>query len=581
MNNLMKYKRCHTPNFTPHYYNLDLPVSATQEDVEQAHLRLLQLLHPDNLRGPEQNSSAETAIQLINEAYEVLRDDEKRFYHLMVCEKTFGCRFKFDYRPRFGVDFWDRQWAKKHLEIDSFAPKPWPWDYDTLSTEIMCPTRKNDGFQFCTATWVNVAHILVDNLLPYSVSDNIWRRVETWRSGNPGNETIKDVCLDFQRGCDNFKVLVEKREAYIPWSQIPANTDWPTLGKRCSLFCVDILTVPFSIFCTTLILLTLISLQTVKKHGRRRRRRVFRPPSARASRASTYRTIDGDISQSQNQSHTRVLRQQSSFNPSERDYYADEEAEATPLYRLRKPRKYSVKEVSDRYTNPSDKSASTEYPSVITRQSRATNSATTNPTINPQPARHKIPKIPQPPSPSPSPSLNPSTSTSSSTQSSSTQPSNLKAQRPSSPANASQFFSLNASEKHYYYPNNDLPLRERRNTSTSFPPTRQRYVHYEDDKDWADDERTPRLCLALTATGKQCSRRVSMVAPLSGTTVEALVSPLCFQHRHVRKWVRGAHGRDPPVEESLSSAVEGDELPEEESRRRLVQFFDEDEDDEY
>ncbi|THV45616.1 hypothetical protein BGAL_0468g00040 [Botrytis galanthina] len=578
MNNLVKYKECHTPNFTPHYYNLDLPVSATQEDIEQAHLRLLQLVHPDNLRGPEQNSSAETAIQLINEAYEVLRDDEKRFYYLMVCERTFGCRFKSDYRPRFGVDFWNSRWIGKHHEIDSFAPKPWPWNYDTLSTELMCPAGKNDGFQFCTATWVNVAHILVDNLLPYSVSDSIWRRVETWRSGNPSNETIKDVYLDFQRGCDNFKVLVEKREAYIPWSQIPANTDWPTLGKRCSLFCVDILTVPFSIFCTILIILTLINLRTFKKQKRKQRRRVFRPPSARSSRPLTYRKIDGDVSQSQNQSHSRVSRRQSSFYPSERDYYADEEA--TPLYRLEKPRKYSVKEVSNRYTNPSDKSESTRYPRAITTQRRATNSAITNPTVIPPPTRHKILKMPQPPTPSPSPSPNPSSSTSSSSQSSSTQSSNPKVQRPSSPANASQFFSLNPSEKHYYYPNNDLPLRERRNTSTSFPPTRQRYVHYEDEKDWADDEHTPRLCMALTATGKQCSRRVSLVTPLSGSTVEALVSPLCFQHRHVRKWVRGAHERGSPVEESLSS-VERDRLPEEESRRPLVRFLDEDEDDEY
>ncbi|TGO45473.1 hypothetical protein BOTNAR_0663g00010 [Botryotinia narcissicola] len=372
---------------------------------------------------------------------------------------------------------------------------------------------------------------------------------------------------------------LKKREAYIPWSQIPANTDWPILGKRCSLFCVDILTVPFSIFCAILVLLTWVSLQTVKKRERRRRRRVFRAPSARSGRASTYRTIDGDIIQSQNQSHARVSRQLSSFYPSERDYYADEEA--TPLYRLGKLRQYSVKEVSDRYANPSEKLESTEYPSAKTRQNRATNSATTNRTINPQPARYKILKTPQPRSQSPSPSPNPSTSTSPSTQSSSTQSSDTKAQRPSFPANASQFFSLNASEKHYYYPNNDLPLRERRNTSTSFPPTRQRYVHYEDDKDWADDERTPRLCMALTATGKQCSRRVSLVTPLSGSMVEALVSPLCFQHRHVRKWVRGSHGRDPPVEESLSSAVEGDGLPEDESKRRLVRFFDEDEDDEY
>ncbi|TGO84924.1 hypothetical protein BPOR_0450g00040 [Botrytis porri] len=573
MNEIMKkYWQCHSPNLTPHYYNLDLPLSATQEEIEQAHRRLLELIHPDNLRGTEQNNSAETAIQLINEAYEVLSDDEKRFHHLMVCEKVFGCRSSSDYLPRFGIDYWNSRWVRKHREIDSFAPKPWPWDYDTLSTELMCPTGEHGGIQFCTATWVNVVHILVDNLLPYSMSDSIWRRVETWKSGNHSNETIKDIYLDFQRGCDNFKVLIEKREPYIPWSQIPANTDWPTLGKQCTLFCVDILTVPFGIFCIIFFLLTLLSFQTVKKPKRERRRPVFRAPSARSSREPTYRTIDGDIAQSQNQSHTRAWRRQSYSYPSERYYYADEEF--TLLYRLGKPQNYSVKEVSSRYTNPSDKSNSTRYPTVTTRQGRATNSATTNSTDDSIPTRNKSLKEPQPRSQSQSSSPSSSTSRSSSTQSSDT-----KAQRSPIPANASQFFSLNPSERHYYYPNADLPLRERHNTSTSYPPIRQRYVHYEDEKDWADDERTPRLCMALTATGKQCSRRVSLVTPLSGSTVEALVSPLCYQHRHVRKWVREAKERDPPAEESVSS-VGRDGLPEEESRRSSVRFLDEDEDDE-
>ncbi|KAM0126789.1 hypothetical protein ACHAO1_009877 [Botrytis cinerea] len=566
---MSKRKECHTPNFTPHYYNLDLPISATQEDIEQAHFRLLQLVHPDNLRGPEQTRSVKNAIQLINEAYEVLSDDEKRYHHRNVCEKTFGCRFKSDFRPRFGLDFWNSHWGEKHHEIDSFAPKPWPWDYNTLSTKLMCPTGGKAGLQFCTATWVNVAHILVDNLLPYSMSDNIWRRVETWRSGTPGNETTKDVNLDFQRGCDNFKIMVKSKEAYIPWSQIPANTDWPTLGNRCQLFCGDILIAPVSIVFLINILLLLVSLQTIKKSESQQLPVVWRP-SAMYSPASTHPTIEDSIAQSQQQPETRASHRKSPFYPSERDYYADEEF--TPSYSQENPQSYSVKEVSSRYTIPSKKSKPTRVSSVTTRHGRATNSATTTPNTN----RHKVPKKPRPRSPSPSPSS--STSISSTTQLSKT---NTKAKQPPSPANASQFFSLNPSEKHYYYSNHDLPLRERRNTSTTYPPTRQRYVHYEDEKDWADDERTPRLCMALTATGKPCARRVSMATPLSGSTVDALVSPLCFQHRHVRKWVKGASERGPPLEESVSS-VEVERLPEEQRRRSSVRFLDDDgSDDEY
>ena len=72
-----------------------------------------------------------------------------------------------------------------------------------------------------------------------------------------------------------------------------------------------------------------------------------------------------------------------------------------------------------------------------------------------------------------------------------------------------------------------------------------------------------------------------MATPLSGSTVDALVSPLCFQHRHVRKWVKGASERDPPLEESVSS-VEVERLPEEQRRRSSVRFLDDDgSDDEY
>ncbi|RAL60366.1 hypothetical protein DID88_000142 [Monilinia fructigena] len=114
----------------------------------------------------------------------------------------------------------------------------------------------------------------------------------------------------------------------------------------------------------------------------------------------------------------------------------------------------------------------------------------------------------------------------------------------------SQLLSLRSSERHWYYSDpdrgstHDLPLRERRRPSAPPEQLRPRFVHYEDEG-YADDERTPKLCMAITATGKPCQRRVSMSSPLTGSTISGLVSPLCFQHRNLRKWIRRNNDQEP------------------------------------
>lgn len=60
--------------FKDYYQTMGLPRSATQEDVKRAYRKLARKYHPDVSKEPE----AEERFKEVNEAYEVLKDPEKR-----------------------------------------------------------------------------------------------------------------------------------------------------------------------------------------------------------------------------------------------------------------------------------------------------------------------------------------------------------------------------------------------------------------------------------------------------------------------------------------------------------------------
>ncbi|ESZ99172.1 hypothetical protein SBOR_0456 [Sclerotinia borealis F-4128] len=515
-------KKCDTPDFTPHYYNLDLPIDATQKDIKEAYRRLVRIIHPDKFRDPDQKGSAFTAIQLITEAYEVLSDEEKREeYRLLINNYQ-----KYRFETKWELDYWDEKWRKKHHRDKGIRPKPWFWHYDPLAAGGMCISDEEDDVgthkRFCTATWVNLAHLLVDNGLSNTISDNIWRRAETWRDGALNETQTQPIYMDFQRGCENFQLKIMKKEAFIPWSQIPSNTDWgPTLGYACELFCPDILIVPIMIILIIFYLFLFICVR-IFRYLTRSPTPAFWPESAISTPTLADPLMDDIMTRSRRASHASAPRRQGSSSPSEQDYYADEEiypgdTSSQPQFhtavtsRRRSPtipsdkssptqQFHSAVETPGRSsTNPSNKSSTQFYSAVATQGRSATNPSERSPT---------------------------------------TQSNRAGAEPQQEPMNPSQLLSLTSSERHYYYSDkNDLPLRERRDPSVIPEPLCPRFVHYEDE-DYADDEFSPRLCVALTATGKPCQRRVSIVTPLSGSTVDGLVSPLCFQHRNIRKWVR-------------------------------------------
>ncbi|KAB8301306.1 hypothetical protein EYC80_003187 [Monilinia laxa] len=499
---------CRTPEFIPHYYNLDLPLSANGRDIKRAYRRLNLILHPDKIKDPDQRANAFAAILLINEAYETLSDDEKRVDYQMEWDRG---RFSTN---KWQVAYWDKMRQKKHFK--SLNLKPWFWYYDPIPIEI-CNGDAED-IDFCTATWVNLAHILADNLLPSIISDNIWRRALIWRGDALNMTENKLEILDFQRGCENFQIGITMKEPNLRWSETWSNTNWKTLGEPCEVFCPDIKYLSLGIAILILIVILYLSFLlcvTILRWFMMPSRFNFWPESAINPRWGVP-LPDDIITQSRREPPARSFERESSTNSIDEGCYADKEITTrnTPDT-VPQPQFYSAVATVGPSTKPSvgTRSKSTGSSDIVRGQDSSA---------------HTLEK------------------------SSPTQYYSVDSQGRHSAMHPSQLLSLRSSERHWYYSDpdrestEDLPLRERRKPSAPPEQLRPRFVHYEDEG-YADDERTPRFCMADTATGKPCQRRVSMTSPLTGSTISGLVSPLCFQHRKLRTWIRKNKYQEPLV----------------------------------
>jgi hypothetical protein len=60
------------------YEDFGLPASATNEQIRNAYMTLVQLLHPDQQRDPVLKRAAQIQMQRVNRAYAVLADPERR-----------------------------------------------------------------------------------------------------------------------------------------------------------------------------------------------------------------------------------------------------------------------------------------------------------------------------------------------------------------------------------------------------------------------------------------------------------------------------------------------------------------------
>ena len=60
------------------YSILGIPKTASQADIKAAYLKLARERHPDRFKDPDERDAAARRFQLINEAFNLLRDDERR-----------------------------------------------------------------------------------------------------------------------------------------------------------------------------------------------------------------------------------------------------------------------------------------------------------------------------------------------------------------------------------------------------------------------------------------------------------------------------------------------------------------------
>lgn len=120
----MALSKCRTPNFTPHYFNLDIPIDATPQQIKQAYRRLVRVIHPDKIRDKNQRANAFVATQLVNEAYEVLTDSTKRSIHRN------GLRFRKELT--WEIKYWEKKWQERHRYVSLVTSQNEQW----ISTRI-------------------------------------------------------------------------------------------------------------------------------------------------------------------------------------------------------------------------------------------------------------------------------------------------------------------------------------------------------------------------------------------------------------------------------------------------------------
>lgn len=170
-------------------------------------------------------------------------------------------------------------------EIWAYERKPWFWRYDPIG-KLRAEGERNFGVpdtpMFCTASWVNGVHYLVDNWLKTEWSDGIWEKVEALQYQGWGGmgirkekEQIKgkrnqivERTWWFWDGCEGFSVDVELKGRGVggvgsgwsgwsgwrqqnhesnpigpyfalhgPYSERRSDTRSETLGSREDLFC--------------------------------------------------------------------------------------------------------------------------------------------------------------------------------------------------------------------------------------------------------------------------------------------------------------------------------------------------------
>jgi hypothetical protein len=260
----------------PHYFNLNVPFNATTLDIKQAYRQLARMIHPDKIKDHKQKATATQASILVANAFDTLSDPVKRESYTVSCRWqgwSDHCQVKAVIEP---VLAWEnrRLLSERKKQLGIHQQKPWWWEYTPIHS-IGLGNRAPIMEGFCTATWVNFAHLVIDNSLPTSISDGIWQHAQQWTSSERETKNIT-----FYQGCEEIVLQFDTPKVIPRWSSIQSDTDWATLGSFADLFCPDILLVPISIIAPITIyvlyrlyqgvlrLLSLIAPHAADKEGR-------------------------------------------------------------------------------------------------------------------------------------------------------------------------------------------------------------------------------------------------------------------------------------------------------------------------
>jgi hypothetical protein len=234
----------------PHYFNLNLPLNATTLDIKHAYRQLSRMIHPDKIRNLKHKTEATQALILVTNAFDALNDPQKRNEYTVSCRLPgWGeyCLTK-DQVVKKPVLAWEKRrlMSQRKKELGMDLQKPWWWEYTPIQNIGLDEhTASIDGF--CPATWVNLAHLIIDNGLPTSISDRIWQHAQQWRTkATPFEREINNI--SFYKGCDEIVLQLDTAKVIPRWSLTQSDTDWATLGSFSDLFCPDILLVPIIIF---------------------------------------------------------------------------------------------------------------------------------------------------------------------------------------------------------------------------------------------------------------------------------------------------------------------------------------------
>lgn len=194
------YRFCPNNPYIPHHRNLGLKPWATDNEIKAAWRTLSIELHPDktrlrhtdaHIKRPSSNitqqEASEAAYILISEAYDQLYRQRKNH------GPAYQYRSHWRDDPNIDINEERRRIAEDDA-AQTCPPKPWVRAYKTYQ-QCDVENNKNDDDDtysnkidkidsntfFCDEFLVNLAHKLIDTLLPLSTSDDIWQRAEEYK----------------------------------------------------------------------------------------------------------------------------------------------------------------------------------------------------------------------------------------------------------------------------------------------------------------------------------------------------------------------------------------------------------------